>query len=397
MLGIMSDESRDARSLSAAGMESLRRGDPRAALESFERALASGAAQDPDTWFGASVAHRSLGRIAEENAALEKTLELSPRHLPALIRKGDLYTEGGDRQAATSYFRAALKIGQTLEGLSAEWRAELQRIEGLCQDNARVFEEHLIADLKRRGLGDAGTERFGHAMDLLLGKRRIYLQQPKYFHFPELPQIQFYDPAQFAWARSLQSRTAAIQKELAEILTTQAGFVPYMQAQRNRPVFDNNGLLNDPSWSAFHLIKDGEPVAEHAARCPETLAALSEAPLCTVKGRTPTALFSLLRPGAHIPPHHGFVNTRLICHLPLSVPPDCALRVGNETREWREGELVVFDDTIEHEAWNRSARLRVILLFDIWRPELSEIERALVAEMLESIDRFGGPRREWTQ
>jgi aspartate beta-hydroxylase len=81
----------------------------------------------------------------------------------------------------------------------------------------------------------------------------------------------------------------------------------------------------------------------------------------------------------------------------LILPPECALRVGNETRAWRESELTVFDDTIEHEAWNRSSQLRVVLLFDIWRPELSGMERSLVTEMLESIDRFGGVRREWTQ
>ncbi|MGH8254866.1 MAG: aspartyl/asparaginyl beta-hydroxylase domain-containing protein [Steroidobacteraceae bacterium] len=79
------------------------------------------------------------------------------------------------------------------------------------------------------------------------------------------------------------------------------------------------------------------------------------------------------------------------------MPPGCALRVGNDTRAWREGEVVVFDDTIEHEAWNRSPELRVVLLFDIWRPELTDKERAHVAAMLESIDRYGGPRREWTQ
>jgi aspartyl/asparaginyl beta-hydroxylase (cupin superfamily) len=125
--------------------------------------------------------------------------------------------------------------------------------------------------------------------------------------------------------------------------------------------------------------------------------ALRRLPLCRIAGRTPTALFSLLRPGTHIPPHHGFLNTRLICHLPLIVPPGCALRVGNETRPWKEGEVVIFDDSMEHEAWNRSSELRVVLLFDIWRPELTAAERGLVAGMLESIDRFGGARREWSQ
>jgi aspartate beta-hydroxylase len=102
-------------------------------------------------------------------------------------------------------------------------------------------------------------------------------------------------------------------------------------------------------------------------------------------------LFSLLRPGVRIPPHHGFTNARLICHLPLIVPSDCgALRVGNESRPWREGELMLFDDSMEHEAWNNSGELRAVLLFDVWRPELSQMERGLVSTMLASIRQAGG-------
>ena len=97
-------------------------------------------------------------------------------------------------------------------------------------------------------------------------------------------------------------------------------------------------------------------------------------------------LFSLLRPGARIPPHNGFVNTRLICHLPLIVPESCGLRVGNDTRALVEGKAWLFDDTIEHEAWNGSDRTRVILLFEIWRPEFTEEERRLVSAMFQAID-----------
>ena len=116
---------------------------------------------------------------------------------------------------------------------------------------------------------------------------------------------------------------------------------------------------------------------------------MSEVPLAHVATRSPSVLFSLLRPGAHIPPHNGFVNTRLICHLPLVVPGRCTFRVGNEMRDWVEGRAWVFDDTIEHEAWNRSDRTRVILLFDVWRPELSDEERRLVSTMFEAIDAHG--------
>jgi aspartyl/asparaginyl beta-hydroxylase (cupin superfamily) len=93
-------------------------------------------------------------------------------------------------------------------------------------------------------------------------------------------------------------------------------------------------------------------------------------------------MFSLLRPGARIAAHTGMFNTRLVCHLPLIVPPGCAFRVGNEVRQWEEGKILIFDDTIEHEAWNEGSQDRVVLIFDIWRPELSEQERREVAAFL---------------
>ena len=66
------------------------------------------------------------------------------------------------------------------------------------------------------------------------------------------------------------------------------------------------------------------------------------------------------------------------------------MRVGAETRAWREGEALIFDDSIEHEAWNRSNRTRVILLFEIWRPELSDDERASLTALFEAIGAYGG-------
>ena len=117
--------------------------------------------------------------------------------------------------------------------------------------------------------------------------------------------------------------------------------------------------------------------------------------MCRVANRSPSVLFSLLRPGAHIPAHTGMVNTRLIGHLPLIVPPGCEFRVGNEMRPWVEGKAWMFDDTIEHEAWNRSGETRVILLFEIWRPELTPAERALVDAMFAAIDAHSGQKPKW--
>jgi aspartyl/asparaginyl beta-hydroxylase (cupin superfamily) len=120
------------------------------------------------------------------------------------------------------------------------------------------------------------------------------------------------------------------------------------------------------------------------------MAALERVPLSDIGARTPAVLFSRLEPGAHIPPHSGMLNCRLICHLPLVVPKGCWLRVGNEKREWEEGKLLIFDDSFEHEAMNPSGELRIILLFDIWRPELGSEERSSISAIFDAIDQFRG-------
>lgn len=391
----MNEQTIDIRQTVAAGFAALRRADPQAALDAFTRAAATPQA-DANVWYGLSLVQRKIGTPAEENAALERALGIDPRHLPSLIAKGDWYARDNDLRAATSYYQATLQLTSGKPNLPAELRSELKRIEALCQRFARDYEAHVLAAIGRAGTpAGANTRRFDHALELLLGKRQIYSQQPKYFFFPELPQVQFYERSAFPWVEALERRTPAIHAEINALLKSGTGFEPYVQAASRRPVFNPRGLVNNPDWSAGYLVRSGVPEQHNAARCPQTMAALREVPLCQIEGCTPSVLFSLLRPGAHIAAHNGYTNVRLICHLPLIVPAGCALRVGNETRSWREGELLIFDDSIEHEAWNSSHELRVVLLFDVWRPELSAEERTLVSALLKSVDAFG-PQRKWT-
>ena len=116
---------------------------------------------------------------------------------------------------------------------------------------------------------------------------------------------------------------------------------------------------------------------------------LAALPRNLIPGRAPSAFFSLLKPRTRIPPHTGVTNTRAIIHLPLIVPEGCGFRVGGETRAWREGEAFAFDDTIEHEAWNDSDELRVVLIFDVWNPHLSEEEQQLLVQFFATADTAG--------
>ena len=143
---------------------------------------------------------------------------------------------------------------------------------------------------------------------------------------------------------------------------------------------------------AGHLGPPG--VEANAVRCPETLKVLAAVPQPEMRGRTPSAMFSLLQPKTRIPPHTGVTNARLVAHLPLIVPEGCGFRVGGETRPWIEGKPFAFDDTIEPEAWTDSDHLRSVLIFDVWNPHLTERERELIARYYEAADAAGySPQR----
>ena len=92
--------------------------------------------------------------------------------------------------------------------------------------------------------------------------------------------------------------------------------------------------------------------------CPETTKLVEQIPGMTTAG------FSSLAPDTHILPHTGYSKTVLRCHLGLIVPQGCTLRVGDEKRQWQEGKCLIFDDTVNHEAWNPTEQTRVILLID---------------------------------
>ena len=385
----------DKAALARQAIEALRQGKAQAAGDIYERIAAAGLA-DPATYVGLAFARRLQRDPAGAMDAVNEALTLDPLNTQALIVKADFLGEAGDARGAAAFYRAAVRGVPRGQTLPADLRREVERAEAMCAKYAGQFEEFLAGRLASRGLASGpGAQRFRDSLELLFGRKEIYFQRPRYYFFPGLPQIQFFERAQFPWLEGLEAATAGIRSELAEVLKDGAAFRPYVEGDLTRPRKEQAGMLDNPDWSAFYLWKNGELVEENAARCPFTMKALEQVPLTRVQNRSPSVLFSLLRPGAHIPAHNGMVNTRLIGHLPLIVPGQCTFRVGNETREWVEGRAWLFDDTMEHEAWNRSASLRVVLIFEVWRPELSAEERSLVNAMFESIDAHMGEKPAW--
>jgi len=347
---------------------------------------------DPTAWLGLAFACAHQGDAEAALAAVDRLLELEPANIRGLIFKADHLQHMGNNRGALRFYQAALQVAARSANHPDDVLEGLQRAQDACKQLDGEYQDFLLKRLDEQGFDLASSSlRFRQSLDILFGKADIYFQQPRRFYFPGLPQIQFYEREDFDWVESVEAQTDAIRAELENVLADASRFSPYLESDGSHLSPSGTDLVDNDDWGAYYLWHYGDKNKEAEALCPGAFKALAGVPQPDIPGQAPIALFSKLRAKTKIPPHNGMVNTRLICHLPLIVPANCgALRVGNEARPWVEGELLIFDDSMLHEAWNDSDSERVVLLFDIWRPELSEEERALVTTVLTAARHYSG-------
>lgn len=336
--------------------------------------------------------HRAAKSSELEEAALVKALALDPRDLMALLMRGALKESLSLPHEAVKFYQGALLVAQEMSDLPAALRPLLSKAELFCERYRQAYSHSVDREIELIGRQFSGPEldRFRLSLDIMFGRKKRYESQPMGYFFPRLEPLEFFDRARFPWLDAIEASSALIRDEFLAVLGQEEGFTPYLSYGSDQPLNQWAELNNSPRWSAFHLLKDGNAIAENAGRCPRTMACLGQAPQPVQLGRTPVAMFSLLKPRTRIPPHVGVSNARLVTHLPLIVPPHCGFRVGNTTRPWEFGKAWVFDDTIEHEAWNDSEQLRVVLIFDIWHPDLTEPERRMISALAQAQQRFAG-------
>ncbi|KAK3285487.1 hypothetical protein CYMTET_6917 [Cymbomonas tetramitiformis] len=126
-------------------------------------------------------------------------------------------------------------------------------------------------------------------------------------------------------------------------------------------------------WRELVLYGGGRRVDENCALCPRIAAIVDQIPEATTlaRARGGEILLSILEPGTHLRAHCGPSNNRLTVHLGLVVPDGCKIRVAGETREWTQGKCLAFDDSFEHEVWHKGSQRRVVLLMNIWHPDIT--------------------------
>ncbi len=339
---------------------------------------------DPLILMTASVVQRERGDIDGEWQAIIDCLMIDPYFLPGLLSKAGFLERQGRTKAAAGVYRDALKVAPPEPNWPDALRPQLLHAAKCVEDHTEAFTAYLQATLAgpRAALETAAAGRWAEAAAILTGRTQPYLSNANQLNVPRLPAIPFFDRDQFAWVADLEAATPAIRDELRAVQKTgQDGFSPYIAYNPGEPVNQWVDLNHSDRWSTYPLWRGGLPVPENLARCPRTAAALEAVQMARIGGLCPNAMFSVLAPHTHIPPHHGETNARLVVHLPLIVPPGCSYRVGYERRTWTEGEVLIFDDTLEHEARNDSDEPRTVLIFDVWNPLLSVAEQQMVEAM----------------
>lgn len=335
----------------------------------------------PPLWLNLAAALRISGDWLGEIGALDRALALDPALLPALLLKAGALERLGRIDESARAYRSLLAAAGDGTALPDQVRAALAKGREIVRrdDEARAARHGSAVEAVFADNEGADMRRARVYADAVFGRRRIYTSQPTGPAFPYLPAYEFYDSERFPWLAELECETNAIRGELVNIWEGgERRFDPYVQVAAGKPANQWAELDRSPRWGAFFFWKDGVRQDGACAECPATAALLDRLPMLDIPGLAPTAMFSILDAGTRIPPHTGVTNVRLTVHLPLIVPEGCGFRVGGDVRDWREGRAWAFDDTIEHEAWNDSARPRAILIIDAWNPLLSEAERAVV-------------------
>lgn len=174
----------------------------------------------------------------------------------------------------------------------------------------------------------------------------------------------WHDTSAFEWVSRLEQSHEAIRQELEEILADKS------------PLQSYHYLGQEQGWKAFRFVEGCRINEENCRRLPKTAAILKSMPHFPYFR---DAMFSILKPGTILPPHRDFSNIYLTCHLGLTIPRGCGIRVGGQTRGWDEGKCIIFDSSYEHDAWNTSDVQRIVLLIDFLHPELTEIEAEWLA------------------
>jgi tetratricopeptide (TPR) repeat protein len=307
----------------------------------------------PAAHLGLAAALRSKGALTPAHDHIARAIELDPNLAEAHFQLG-LTLQALDRSEA-----AASALGQALR-LRPDMIAARQELDKILKPSVDSDELSVATSSATSILG---KPQGGSAADRLNRYLALFMNSdnhPRMGFYPGLTARPWHDPSGFPIVHALEQRYEAICREILALETTE------FQSEIE-------GMSRTGNWDVFLFYERGRKNDENCSRCPVITGIIETHN--TVRTLAGLMYASKTRPGTHIVPHQGPTNMRLRVHLGIKIPNgDCGLRVGNEIRRWQEGKYLVFDDYFEHESWNYTKEPRIVLILDVWHPELSASE-----------------------
>lgn len=328
----------------------------------------------------------ALGQHEEALPAFRRALAIDPGDGKSWLYLGACLESLGDGDKAVQAYTLAVDRKPNLKHLHAHGRAPepVRRCSVMAEARLSALGHELHgAAVEAAGAAhpDADLTRAAKALWRKLHSGEVPFQdmkqQPMDFYMPGLDCRPWFERHEFAWMATLEAECEAIRDEVRAHFKPDRDTVPYIGASHAESATWRR-LSGSREWSAMHIYNGGRGNAEAMSMLPHTTSVIDGLPLFKVGGRPIEALLSVLEPGIHIPPHFGMTNARLTVHLPLVVPDGCGVRAGTETRATEYGQCLIFDDSFEHEAWNKSDETRIVLIVEAWHPDLTEAERTAV-------------------
>lgn len=363
--------------------QAMARGDVRQAASFLELAAQRG--RDASTLLRLATVRRSLGDLPGAAQAAAAAVELAPRNFLMALLLGSLREATGAYHAAERAYRIACTHAPFDLSVQPAMAKEVQRARQRVEA-AENWRKHLLEwqpEGQFRALEAHEERRLRHFRANILENLDAGPTAPPVFLLPGIRPKRYFDPAAFPGIAEIEAHTDIIRDEFLALVEGASGKITSRLTGLHAAESDAGRTGN---WSMIPLIRNGSVADTFASRCPETMRLAKGLELPKLGLISPSLYFSVLEPNSRIAPHTGITNARVILHLPLIVPEDCGLRVGGETRTWEVGKALVFDDMTLHEAWNDGDRIRVVLIADLWRPELSPLERLGVVDLMNCPD-----------
>ncbi|MFZ5608608.1 MAG: aspartyl/asparaginyl beta-hydroxylase domain-containing protein [Pseudomonadota bacterium] len=377
---ILARDPKSKPSLSFLAQEAVTQGRYDEAIALVERFIA----EEPDEALhrhSLGLCHAAKRDFASAARAFREAIDIDQRNPLSYLLYGTALAQMGEGMRAAAAASAAfqldpgLAVVKDMSDVAPVIASSIQLGRDLLKAAMQSLHQAAINDTAKRFPGEK-LERVAGALwptSQDSPKFKDPLQRPSVFYMPDLKPRAVYERGSFRWITDLEAASDDIIAEYdanAAKATSVFALEPHLGVKLE--------VGGQEAWQAVYLYRNTQAVTENLALFPKTAAILKSLPLAQLGGQPVNAYFSILAPGARIPAHCGQVNSHVTVHLPLHVTDEASLKIGGKTHHHRPGKAFVFDDSFEHSAANDGSKPRVVLIFEVWNPQLSLAERAAV-------------------